>query len=278
MKKSLPSNKTCHVFFISESTGITAKSLGESLLSQFPNVRFIRHHKPFLNSPEKAQKLADTFAKLSIKSGNKPLVFATMPDEEISHILNHSSCHFYELFRPYIRKISHDINVAPTHRSGISHGLINHQSYDNRMDIVNYALTHDDAMTLNDLNHADVILLGVSRSGKTPTCLYLALHFGLRAANYPLTEEDFSNDDFPLILKDNKHKLIGLTISAQRLASIREKRRTGSQYASLNKCKIEIAHALDLYNRYGLEVFDTTSSSIEELSARIIQLIRQRTS
>ncbi len=269
-------NKTCIVYFISESTGITAESLGESLLSQFPDVTFKRHHKPFLDTLEKAQELAYEFAVSTADNGAKPLVFATMPDERISHILENSPCHYYELFTSYISRIGKDINVIPTRRSGISHGLTNRESYDDRMDIVNYALVHDDAMTLKNLKDADVILLGVSRSGKTPTCLYLALHFGIRAANYPLTDDDFLKDDFPQALKENKHKLVGLTISAKRLANIREKRRAGSDYASLNKCKAETAHALDLYNRYGLEVFNTTSSSIEELAARIVQVVRER--
>jgi len=266
------------VYFVSESTGITAESLGESLLSQFPDVTFLRHHKPFLNTPEKAQELAYEFAVSTADNRYKPLVFATMPDKRISHILEESPCHYYELFTPYISKIGHDIDVKPTRKSGISHGLTNRQSYDDRMDIVNYALLHDDAMTLKNLNEADVILLGVSRSGKTPTCLYLALHFGVRAANYPLTEDDFLNDDIPQVLKENKQKLIGLTITPKRLASIREKRRASSDYSALNKCKTETAHALDLYNRYGLKVFDTSSSSIEELASRIIQVVRQRTS
>jgi len=264
------------VYFVSESTGITAESLGESLLSQFPDVDFTRYHKSFLNTPEKAQELAAEFADSRAKYGIKPLVFATMPDDKISTILENSSCHYYELFTRYVSEIGTDIGVAPTRRSGVSHGLTNRQTYDDRMDIVNYTLVHDDAMTLKNLNDADVILLGVSRSGKTPTCLYLALHFGIRAANYPLTEDDFLKDDMPQVLKDNKNKLVGLTISAKRLADIREKRRSGSRYATLATCNAEIKHAQDMFNRYGLQVFDTTSSSIEELAARIIQVVRSK--
>lgn len=264
------------VYFVSESTGITAESLGESLLSQFPDVDFTRHHKPFLNTVKKAKELAIELADKTTTHGHKPLVFATMPDEDIGTILKQSSCHFYELFTHYVNEIGRDIDVLPTRRSGVIHGLNDRQTYDKRMDIVNYTLTHDDAMTLQNLNEADVILVGVSRSGKTPTCLYLALHFGIRAANYPLTEDDFLKDDLPKILKDNRDKLIGLTISAKRLADIREKRRAGSGYAQLTQCKTEISHAQDLFHQYGLDVFDTTSSSIEELSARIIQVVRSK--
>lgn len=265
------------VYFVSESTGITAESLGDSLLSQFPDVKFTRHHRPFLSSTEQAQALADEFTQEKEINGMKPLVFATMPDEEISRILESGACHYYELFTRYVNEIGKDIQIEPTRRSGVSHGVNNPQLYDDRMDIVNYTLIHDDAMTMQNLNDADVILLGVSRSGKTPTCLYLALHYGVRAANYPLTEDDFLKDDMPQILKDNRHKLVGLTISPKRLADIREKRRSESKYASLNTCKAEVSHAAEMFKRYGLTVFDTTSSSIEELSSRIIQVVRSNT-
>lgn len=269
--------KTCIVYFVSESTGITAESLGESLLSQFPDVTFIRNQRSFINTIEKAAELAEEITRSSAENDDmEQLVFATMPDENISKVLEGAPCHYYELFTRYISEVGKDIGVLPTRRSGISHGLKNHQTYDDRMDIVNYALVHDDAMTLKNLNKADVILLGVSRSGKTPTCLYLALHYGIRAANYPLTDDDFLKDDFPQVLKDNRHKLVGLSISPKRLANIREKRRAGSDYATINQCKKETAHARELYNRYGLEVFDTTSSSIEELSAKIIQVVRSK--
>jgi regulator of PEP synthase PpsR (kinase-PPPase family) len=175
-----------------------------------------------------------------------------------------------------VKDVSEDIGIAPSGKSGMSHGLKNPHSYDHRMDIVNYTLLHDDAMTLKNLGDADVILVGVSRSGKTPTCLYLALHFGIRAANYPLTDDDFLKDDLPDILKKNQDKLVGLTISPKRIADIREKRRAGSRYADILKCKSELNQAQELFIRYDIPVFNTTSSSIEELSARIFQVVTLR--
>jgi regulator of PEP synthase PpsR (kinase-PPPase family) len=261
------------VYFISERTGITAELFGSSLLSQFPDIEFIRHQKPFINSKEKAKLLVKELREANTKNGKKPLVFATMPDKEISNILLQAPCCYYELFSHYLNEISRDIGITCTPISGASHGLNNTQSYDKRMDIVNYTLNHDDAMTIKNLNIADVILIGVSRSGKTPTCLYLALHYNIRAANYPLTEDDFKKDDLPQILKQNKHKIVALSITPKRLADIREKRRSASCYASLATCRREVSHALDLFNRYRLTVFDTTSNSIEELSARIVQVI-----
>ena len=263
------------VYFVSESTGITASSLGSSLLSQFPNVKFTHHQKPFINTEEKAQVLGAEFLEETLKNGMKPLVFATMIDKKINTFLESTSCHYYELFTRYVNDIGNDIGITPTPISGASHGLISPASYDSRMESINYALLHDDAMSMKNINKADVILLGVSRSGKTPTCLYLALQFGLRAANYPLTEDDFLKDDIPQTLKENRDKLVGLTIHPKRLAEIREKRRAGSQYASLKNCRTEVNHALEFFNRYGLNIFDTSSSSIEELSTRIIQAMRK---
>ncbi|HFC91367.1 MAG TPA: pyruvate, phosphate dikinase/phosphoenolpyruvate synthase regulator [Leucothrix mucor] len=261
------------VYFVSERTAITAELFGNSLLSQFPDIEFSQHQKPFINSLEKAQQLAKELAEAQIKKGIKPLVFATLPAKKISKVLQQAPCHYYELFSHYLKNISNDIGVSPTHISGAIHSLKNTKSYDKRMDVVNYTLTHDDAMTMKNMSHADVILVGVSRSGKTPTCLYLALHYGMKAANYPLTEDDFQKDELPQILKQNKNKIIALTINPKRLADIREKRHSGGLYASFGNCRTEVNHALELFNRYGLTVFDTTSSSIEELSARIMQVL-----
>ena len=261
------------VYFVSDRTGITARSLGTSLLSQFPDNSFQSYQRSFINSLDKAQQLAKELSKIAGEYGLKPLVFATLPNKKISRVLEQAPCYYYELFTRYLEDISNDLGVTSTYISGASHGVNNTHSYDKRMDIVNYTLNHDDAISMKNINKADVILLGVSRSGKTPICLYLALHYGVRAANYPLTADDFQTDDIPQILKQNKHKIIGLTINPKRLADIREKRRAGSQYASLVNCRNEVSRALELFNRYRLTVFDTTSSSIEELSARIMQKI-----
>ena len=264
------------VYFVSESTGITAESLGSSLLSQFPDVSFQRHHIPFVNTRKRAEALATEIKHHYAETKLKPLVFATMADSEIDQIISQSPCHYYELFTRLVSKIADDINVTPTHGKGLQHGLVNPQKYDKRMEVVNYALDHDDAISLNKLDEADVILLGVSRCGKTPTSLYLALQFSLRAANYPLTADNFSKDQLPQVLIDNKNKLIALTISPARLAEIRQKRRPNSLYAKLSTCQSELRQALQFYQQYQLTVLDTTARSIEELAARIIQ-IREKT-
>lgn len=259
------------VYFVSESTGITAETMGMTVLSQFPGVEFDTRLAPFINTVDRADALVNEFEKIITDGGAIPLVFATMPIPEVNSKLSAAPCHYHELFNDHLHAVAGNLGTQPSHKFGMSHGLVNAKRYDHRMDVVNYTLTHDDAMMLNSMHDADVILVGVSRSGKTPTCLYLALHFGIRAANYPLTDDDFERGDIPDVLKKNKHKLIGLTIDAQRLAEIRQKRRANSQYANLAKCQTELRQAMQIFQRYGLSVLDTTSSSIEELAARIVR-------
>ena len=257
------------VYFVSESTGITAEAYGHSLLSQFENARFSIRYTPFIDSREKAQGLADELLHRSEAEGRKPIVFATMIDKEINALLRHAECHYFELFERFMPELIDVVGIAPTHRSGMSHGLNNPENYEARIDTINYALNNDDGVRLNKLDQADVILIGVSRSGKTPTCLYLALHFCMRAANYPITEEDFENGDLPMELLAHKHKIFALTINPERLSAIRELRRPDSDYASLRRCHREVHMADDMYHRHGLTVLDSTTQSIEELASLI---------
>ncbi len=259
------------VFFVSESTGITAETLGHSLLSQFPHIEFTYLQRSFIDTEKKANALVDEIATVSDDEGFKPLVFATMPEVQINQVLKQADCHYYEVFESILDKIGHDLHTEPTRESGLSHGLVNEKTYDARIDALNYTLMHDDAMVLKTLHEADVIIVGVSRSGKTPTSLYLALKFGIKAANYPITDDDFDRDELPKVLLENKDKLVATTIKAKRLQQIREKRRPNSQYSSLQTCKTEIKKAHALYKRYGLEPLDVTSQSIEELAAQIVR-------
>jgi regulator of PEP synthase PpsR (kinase-PPPase family) len=267
----MPADKKRTVFFVSESTGITAETLGHSLLSQFPHIEFTYHQRSFIDNEKKASTLVKEIAKISKNEGFKPLVFATMPETEINQILKDADCHYYEVFESILDKIGQDLHTEPTRESGLSHGLVNEKTYDARIDALNYTLMHDDAMVLKTLHEADVIIVGVSRSGKTPTSLYLALKFGIKAANYPITDDDFDRDELPKVLLENKDKLVATTIKAKRLQQIREKRRPNSQYSSLQTCKSEIKKAHKLYERYGLEPLDVTSQSIEELAAQIVR-------
>ncbi|HPE78642.1 MAG: kinase/pyrophosphorylase [Chromatiaceae bacterium] len=257
------------VYFVSESTGITAEAYGQSLLSQFGDARFIKRYTPFINTREKAQALANELAHRAEAEGKKPIVFATMVDEEINTLLKHAECHYFELFDRFMPELTEALGMAPVRQSGISHGLVNPANYEARIETINYALHNDDGMRLNKFGKADVILVGVSRSGKTPTCLYLALHYGMRAANYPITEEDFEKGDLPDELLAHKKKIFALTIEPERLAAIRELRRPNSDYASLRRCYKEVQMAQDMFHRHGMTVLDSTTHSIEELASLI---------
>jgi len=274
----MPNIRQRTVFFVSESTGITAETLGHSLLSQFPHIDFTYIQRPFVDSEGRALALVNEINRISEEQRYKPLVFATMPKKNINSILQQSDCYYYEVFESILDKIGHDLDTEPTRESGLSHGLINVKSYDARIDALNFALKHDDAMVLKSLGEADVIIVGVSRSGKTPTSLYLALKFGIKAANYPITDDDFDKNQLPEILLENREKLFATSIKAKRLHQIREKRRPNSQYSSLETCKLEIKNAQNLYDKYGLVPMDVTSQSIEELAAQIVRTLNLKIS
>jgi len=264
------------VFFVSESTGITAETMGHSLLSQFPHLEFTYLQRPYVDSEKKARQLVGEIGRVSKEQGFKPMVFATMPEENINEILEKADCHYYEVFENFLDQIGQDLHAKPTRESGLSHGLINEKTYDARIDALNFTLKHDDAMVLKTIDQADIIIVGVSRSGKTPTSLYLALKFGIKVANYPITEDDFNRHSLPDVLIENRQKLFATTIKAKRLSSIRQKRMPNSDYASFETCKSEIAQAKKLYQKYKLEPIDVTKRSIEELSAIIIKTLKKQ--
>lgn len=265
------------IFYVSESTGITAEALGHSLISQFDQtIEFTIIYMPFINTQEKAVELVKQFDVLARQEGFRPIVFATMAELEVRIILKRANCLYIELFDTFIAPLSRELGVNPSGKSGLTHGMANDATYEDRMDIINFAMVNDDGARVDKYGQADVILVGVSRSGKTPTCLYLAMHFGIKAANYPLTPDDFEKNEFPPELLSNRDKLVGLTIDPPRLNRIREERRPGSSYASLLCCGNEVRQALQMFKRHSVWVLDTTTHSIEEVSSRIAKAIRSR--
>lgn len=264
------------VFIVSESTGITAETMAQSLLSQFPHLEFTYHQRSFIDTEEKALELVKEIYNVGDIQGFKPLVFATMPETNINNILAAANCHYYEIFERFLDKIGRDLHTEPTRESGLSHGMINDKTYDARIDAINFTLKHDDAMVLKTIDQADIIIIGVSRSGKTPTSLYLALKFGIKVANYPITEDDFERNVLPQVLLNNTDKIFATSIKAKRLKQIREKRIPNSEYSSLKTCKEEIAKASKLYQKYGFEPMDVTKRSIEELAAQIIKQFKRK--
>jgi hypothetical protein len=262
------------VYFVSESTGITAETLGHSLLSQFDTVDFEQVYMPYINTELRAKALTERMQEAADRDGVRPICFATMLNEEIRDILRGGNCFYVELFEGFIDPLSTELGVPPSRRSGRSHAITKPSSYTKRIEAINFAMANDDGIRPDNFHRADVVLTGVSRVGKTPTCLYLAMHYGLHSANYPITQEDFERGDVPQLVWDCRHKLFALTIDPQRLQLIREERRSGSEYASLQRCQEEVRGATAIFKRLGIPVLNTTSQSIEEIASQILRSLK----
>lgn len=265
------------VYFVSESTGITVETLGHSLLSQFDTVDFERVYMPYINTVLRAKALTQRMREATDRDEVRPIVFCTMLDDKVRDVLKGGDCYFIELFEGFVDPISRELGVPPSRKAGRSHAITKPHSYTMRIDAINFAMANDDGMRPDNFARADVVLIGVSRSGKTPTCLYLAMHYGLRAANYPITEEDFERGDVPPELWDCRKKLFALTIDVQRLKRIREERRPGSPYASLERCQGDIRQAQNMFKRLDIPVLNTTSQSIEQISSHILKAVNSYT-
>ena len=262
------------VFFISDRTGITSENFGHALLTQFDNIKFQHHSIPFINSEEKARLAADRINQAAKKHESPPLVFSTLINERYRSIISESQAYIIDFFDVFIKPLETELQTQSTHATGLSHGIANEFVYMSRMEAVNFSLKNDDGINTKEYKDADIILVGVSRSGKTPTCLYLAMQFGLRAANYPLTESDMANNQLPESLQPYRNKLFGLMINAERLRTIREMRKQNSEYASLLQCKKETKMIKSLFDIEGIPYIDSSQISVEEMATSIIQLMK----
>ncbi|MCJ7821435.1 MAG: kinase/pyrophosphorylase [Bacteroidales bacterium] len=262
------------VYFVSASTGITAEALGHSLISQFETVKFEEVCMPLVNTTQRAIALTERMRKAAERDGARPICFATMMNPEIRDILKAGNCFYMELLDGFIDPLAMELGVPPCRKAGLSHAITEPGSYTKRMAAINFAMANDDGMQSENYRRADLILIGVSRVGKTPTCLYLAMHFGLNMANYPLTKEDFEKGNVSKRVKGCRHKVFGLTIEPQRLHLIREERLPGSEYASLKCCEDEVRRAEAIFKRMSITVLDTTSKSIEEISSYILHSLK----
>ena len=264
---------TRSVFYISDGTGITAETLAHSLLSQFEGVRFKQIRIPFVDAQDKAIAAVARINEVAARSGQRPVVFTTLVDGELSAILRTADAFCVSFFESFLAPLEAELGVKSTHTVGRTHGLIESSNYKNRIEAINYTLSHDDGVTNQGLEEADVILLGVSRCGKTPTSLYLAMQFGLKAANFPLIPEDFDRKKMPGSIERYRDKCYGLTIAPERLAQIRSERRPNSRYASLENCRYEVREAEKLMRSENIRWLDSSTKSIEEISTTIMQTL-----
>ncbi|MDF3917250.1 kinase/pyrophosphorylase [Salinicola salarius] len=260
-------------FFISDGTGITAETLGRSLLSQFENTDFIQVTKPYIDTLDKARSLVSIIEATGERDGMRPIVIDTIVDQSIRDIVSQASAFKVDIFSTFLAPLEEELETHSTYTVGRTHAIGRDDVYMHRIEAVNFALDNDDGARTHQYQEADVILIGVSRCGKTPTSLYLALQFGIRAANYPLTEDDLDENgilNLPPSLAQHRHKLFGLTIDARRLSAIRTERRPDSRYCSMDQCMQEIGQAEALYRRHNIPYIDTTRFSIEEISTRMM--------
>ena len=265
-------------FFVSDRTGITAEMLGHSLLSQFDGVPFREVTLPFVDSTERARQAVQEINRAQAEDGLRPLVFSTLVDPALSSIIATAEALYIDCFQRFIQPMEDELGVQHTREIGRAHRVRDQGEYHTRIEAVNFVLSHDDGVSTKELTQADIILVGVSRCGKTPTCLYLGLQYGIRAANYPLIPEDFRDMVLPSRLQKFRRKLFGLTIQADRLAQIRNERRPNSTYAQIDNCQYEIDRAELLMRQEGIPFIDATNRSIEELATTILhqaQLQRQ---
>ena len=259
------------VFFVSDGTGITAETFGNSILSQFAGKpRHVR--RPFIDTPDKAHQVVREIDHTAQLEGRRPIVFVTLVDPEILAIVKgHSKGLVLDMFNTFIEPLEAEFGMTSNHRIGRFSDVAKSQEYTDRIEAINFSLAHDDGQSAKNLAQADVILVGVSRSGKTPTSLYLAMQHGIKAANYPLIPEDFERGKLPASLAPFKAKCFGLTIDPERLNQIRHERRPNSRYASLENCRYEVAEAETMMRREGIAWLSSTHKSIEEIATTILR-------
>ncbi len=262
------------VFFISDGTGITAETFGNAILAQFEfKPRHVR--LPFVDTVDKAHQVVRHINHIAEVEGRKPIVFTTLVNVEIMRVLE-QGCKgmLLDMFGTFVAPLEVELGMKSNHRIGRFSDVSKSKEYHERIEAINFSLAHDDGQSTRDLERADVILVGVSRSGKTPTSLYLAMQHGLKAANYPLIPEDFDRQQLPAALQPHRQKIFGLSIQPERLSEIRHERRPNSRYASLQNCRSEVAEAEAMMRRAGIRWLSTTTKSIEEIATTILQEIR----
>jgi len=260
-------------FIVSDGTGITAETFSHAVLSQFEQVSFTPVRIPFIDGTDKAEQAVRRINHCAEQEQQPPLVFSTLVNPDIARLLKQANCTFLDLFGTFLRPIEQALGMQSNHSVGRSHMVGLGSQYHNRIEAINFALAHDDGQFVQGLAQADVILVGVSRCGKTPTSLYLAMQYAVKAANFPLIPEDFERNTLPATLAPYRKKLFGLSIDPMRLAEVRTQRRPGSQYASLEQCQFEVAQAERLLRMQNLPCLSTTTRSIEEISTKVLEEI-----
>lgn len=257
------------VYIVSDSTGLTAEALARSVLSQF-DLPFQKIRIPFVDTPEKTREAIERIQRSRSHGAERPIVFSTLVKPELLSILHEADALHLNVMQPFIAQLTNELGTPAKKEIGLNHQMTGNDEYEDRIEAIHFTIAHDDGQSHSNLKAADLILLGVSRSGKTPTSLFLAIQYGLKVANYPLIPEDFERGRLPSVLFQFKNKLFGLSINPVRLAQIRNARRPGSQYASLENCRYEVSAAENIMEKEGILWLSSTNKSIEEIASTII--------
>jgi hypothetical protein len=264
------------VFFLSDSTGISAETMGNALLIQFPDVSFERTLIPFIATVEQAREVVAQL-DAAMEGPVAPLVFTTAAIDEVREELLKTRAPIIDFFGLHMARVEEQLKARGLREARRLHGVGDVRRYNARMAAIEFAIEHDDGLGSRGLDRADVVLLAPSRCGKTPTAMYLALQHGLFVANYPLVDEDLETTDLPAPVRDLASRCFGLTTTVSRLSRVRQERRPDSRYASEEQCRFELRRATAMYETHSLPTVDTSTASVEEIATVVIQtLARQR--
>lgn len=258
------------VYIISDGTGITAGTMGQTLLSQFPATNFERHTIPFVDADDKVKECIRQINHAHKIHKVRPLVFVSFTDNSFKDQIMQSKAVVLDLFAPFIPIMEQLLRTDSSHAAGQSHGITEEGGYMHRIDAINFSMKYDDGVRMEGYSDADLVLVGVSRAGKTPTSLYMALHYGLKTANYPIADDDFEKGVLPDAVLNAREKLFGLVIDPIQLHKIRQARRPNSQYAQLTQCQNEVRQAQACFKKYRIPYIDSTAMSIEELASLVV--------
>jgi regulator of PEP synthase PpsR (kinase-PPPase family) len=265
--------ETRSVFFVSDGTGITAETFGNAILQQF-DITFKTHCHPFVDTVDKAYQVAAQINRTFEIEKISPIVFTTLVDENILQVLKENSQGFFlDMVNTFVTPLEQKLGMKSSRKIGRFSDITKSPQYHHRIEAIDYTLVHDDGQTNTNLSQADVILVGISRTGKTPTSLYLAMQHSLKVANYPLVPEDFAKCTLPSVLIPLQKKLFGLTIDPQRLCEIRNERFANTHYASIKNCCYEIEQAESMMRLANIHYLSTTHKSIEEIATTILQTL-----
>ncbi len=259
------------IFFLSDHTGITVRALGRSLLSQYRDLTYGEVHLTFIDTVQKAERAAQLIDGAATNAPRPPVVFSTLADPKLRACFNEVSAAVFDVFDAFTGKLETALGLSSTPAMGRLHGIGDRHIYDARIRALDFALANDDGAVTRNYESADIILIGVSRTGKTPTCLFLGLQYGVLAANYPLTEDELPSGKLPRPLQQHEEKLFGLSIDPVQLQRIRQQRRPKGRYASLAQCRLEVEYAESLFHDLRIPFLNTTAMSVEEIAARLVQ-------